>query len=122
MSVSIPRRRDRLPRARILSRPILISLVVLLGLVLSLSLLRRKAAAPEAVDTLQVASQGLTLNGEDISLQELWERYAKVRTSRRIDVIFDPEMPWGESWPIRDTLQRLAELKANLTITGLEGW
>ncbi len=96
--------------------------MVLLGLVLSLFLLRRKAAAPEAIDTLQVASQGLSLNGEEISLKELWERYAKVRAPRRIDVTFDPQMPWGESWPIRDTLKRLAESQPNLTITGLEGW
>jgi len=45
-----------------------------------------------------------------------------VRAPRRIDVIFDPQMPWGESWPIRDTLKRLAENQPNLTITGLEGW
>jgi len=120
--MSISRRRERLPRARILSRQILISLVVILGLVLSLYLLRRKVAPPETIDTLQVASQGLSLNGEEISLKELWERYTKVRTPRRIDVIFDTQMPWGESWAIRDTLKRLAELQANLTITGLQEW
>lgn len=116
--MTIPKR--RLPRARLLSRPILISLVVLVGLLLSLFLLRRKAREPVVIDTLQVLPLGLVLNGKEISIQELWEEYSKVSTPRRIDVVFDPDMSWGETWPIRDTLKRLAELRGNLTVTGLE--
>jgi hypothetical protein len=117
--VTIPKR--RLPRARLLSRPVLISLVVLVGLLLSLFLLRRKAREPVVIDTLQVLPEGLVLNGKEISIQELWEEYSKVPTPRRIDMIFDPDMSWGETWPIRDTLKRLVELRGNLTVTGLEG-
>jgi hypothetical protein len=116
--VTIPKR--RLPRARLLSRPILISLVVLVGLLLSLFLLRRKGSEPVVVDTLRVHSQGLVLNGKEISVQELWEEYSKISTPRRVDVLFDPDISWGETWSIRDTLKRLAELKGNLTVTGIE--
>lgn len=116
--MTIPKR--RLPRARLLSRPILISLVVLAGLLLSLFLLRRKASEPVVIDTLWVHSLGLVLNGKEISIQELWEEYSKISTPRKIDVLFDPDMSWGETWPIRDTLKRLAELKGNLTITGIK--
>jgi hypothetical protein len=110
----------RLPRARLLSRPVLISLAVLVGLLLSLFLFRKKAGETATIDTLQVSSERLILNGKEVSVEGLWEKYYKVSIPRRIDVIFDPRMSWGETWPIRDTLKKLAELRSNLTITGLE--
>jgi len=98
----------------------LVALAVLAGLVLVIYFMRRQHPRYEATDTLKVTAQGLFLNTKEVSLDELWETYSKMRSPRRIDVVFDPDIAWGETWGLRDTLSRLARLHPNLTITGLE--
>jgi hypothetical protein len=118
--MSLPERRRALPRLSLLSRPVIMSLVVLAGLIFSLYLLRKQQAALDATDTLQVSMQGLKLNGKKISLQAVEKKYSTGPAARRLHVVFDSNMPWGQTWGIRDTLMALAKNQENLTITGLD--
>lgn len=122
MFMVIPRRRERLPRARVMSRSVIIALVAVVGLIVSLVILRRRAAQPTYVsqDTLVVYAEGLQLNGESVEIGELRARYTADTLHRSIHVMISSTIQFGQTWAVRDSLGMIEKLNPNLMITGLE--
>lgn len=117
--MNLPIHRRHLPRARIFSRPVIISLAVLAALLASIFILKKRAAQAPEVDTLTVSRAGMKLDGQQVQLAELSMLYREGETPHLLVVEFEPSMPWGATWELRDTLKRLDEELENLTLTGL---
>ena len=102
------------------SRLIVVSAIVLIGLIASLYMLRKKAQLEKIpTDTLRVDVDGFDINGEEIQLEELESIYASSSKPRKLHVIFDEEVSFEETWKTQEILKNLDEERDNLTVTGL---
>lgn len=119
--MAIPRRRERLPHVRLFSGPFLAALLVLAVLIVSIIFLKRRARITEApIDTLVVSVEGMSIGGKALRMEELYARYIGEKEPRRLQVVVGEEVPFGQTWNLRDTLALLDSLKPDLTILGLE--
>jgi len=101
-------------------RPIILSVMVLITLIVAVYILKNKAKqASISVDTLKVTSERLILNNREIKLGDLEKIYPEDGKLKRLHVWYDPAMEWGQSWEIEDTLRKLLQVRKDLKITGL---
>ncbi|MBN2379432.1 hypothetical protein JXM67_06480 [candidate division WOR-3 bacterium] len=115
--MAIPPRRTRVTSS---TRPIIIAFVVLIGLIVTFYMLKRKEKEREVpTDTLKVTVEGYILNNQEIGLEDIRSLYPADGKLRKLHVWFDPDMDWGDTWEVQDTLRILDKERRNLTVTGL---
>jgi hypothetical protein len=119
--MSLPERRNPLPRLSLFRGPVIIAIAVLLGLLVVTRILKT-GGVPFAgqTDTLNVTTSGLYLNRQKIEVYDLWAHYSKTTQNLVLVVRIDTTLPWGETWVVVDTLKRLSKVRPNLKISWID--
>jgi|GEM_PF-6770598 len=102
------------------SRFLVISFIVLIGLIATLYILKRQASGSGiAPDTLVVTAQGLNFRQNPVEIGNLRKLYPEGNKQHKLHVVFDPDVEFGKTWEVEDSLKELLKTRKNLTITGL---
>ncbi len=118
--MSLPERRNPLPRLSLLRGPVIIAIAVLLGLIVVTRILKTGHPFSGQIDTLNVTTSGLYLNRKKMDVDDLWSHYSKISQNVELMVRIDTTLPWGETWVVIDTLKKLSKTKPNLKISGID--